>query len=78
MKIEMITDTFVNEFDGQAQSCANDCTEYFGKTSAVIKLQINAGIREHYEWDSTDCKNVIGCGEDYCYRDYTPKTSIYL
>ncbi|WP_294413853.1 hypothetical protein [uncultured Ruminococcus sp.] len=77
MKIEKITDAFVNEFDGQVQSCSNDCTEYFGKTLAVIKLQINAGIRKDYDWDSDDCKNVIGCGEDYCYRDHTPKTTIY-
>lgn len=76
MKVEKITDTFVNEFDVQAQKCWNDCTEYFGRTKENIDAQYPE-IREHYGWDAADCQNVISEGKTYCYRDHTPKTNIY-
>lgn len=39
MKIEKITDAFVNEFDGQAQSCADNCTD-LGSLCAYIGGQL--------------------------------------
>lgn len=76
MKIEKITDTFVNEFDAQAQSCSDDCEEYRGKTEDTIKGQYPEE-RESYEFDLADCKNVKSKGHTYCYREYTAKTTIY-
>lgn len=78
MKIEKITNAFVNEFDAQTQGCADDCKEYFGKVNANIRDQKKAQLRTYSTWDRTDCRNVIEAGCTYCYIGYTPKTSIYL
>ena len=78
MKIEKITDAFVNEFDAQAQSCWDDCDEYRGSAKADIAWQIRNNLRSYYEWDRTDCENIIYGGLTYCYLDKTPKTCIYF
>ncbi|MBR5513160.1 MAG: hypothetical protein IKV85_04140 [Ruminococcus sp.] len=78
MKIEKIENGFVNEFEGEAQSCWDDCTEYRGKTSGINSLIRRAG----YKGDASrsdlnhlaEIKDVFGY---YCYREKTPKTCIY-
>ena len=78
MKIEKITDAFVNEFDGEAQSCRNDCTEYFGKTEGQVswlkkcKLTLTNGqdSRGHHV-------RALEFGSTSCYWDKTPKACIY-
>lgn len=76
MKIEKITDAFVNEFDAQAQSCYDDCNEYRGSARANIEEQIKGG-REYWGFDIDEYKDITANGDLYCYRDKTPKTCIY-
>lgn len=78
MKVEKITDAFVNEFDAQTQGCSNDCAEYRGKTKSLIEGQLAISLRDHWGYDRDDQQKVLLAGKTYCYRDYTPKTSIYL
>lgn len=79
MKIKKITDAFVNEFDGQTQSCSDDCKEYRGKAKADIQQQIDSGVRSYWGYSQSDQKKVNEAGFlYYCYLDKTPKTSIYL
>ena len=74
MEIKKITDAFVNEFDGAAQSCWDDCTEYRGKTSYTYNLIRRAGFG-NLDWDHfADIKAIFG---DFCYMEKTPKTCIY-
>ena len=77
MKIEKITDTFVNEFDAQAQSCSDDCEEYRGKKEADVNYYIKRNQRKIREFDSQECKDAKEAGYVYCYLDHTPKTTIY-
>ena len=77
MKIKKITDAFVNEFDAQAQSCWDDCKEYRGSTKDDIQDQLDIKLRSHWAYDSDDQQKVRIAGETYCYRDKTPKSSIY-
>lgn len=78
MKIEKITDAFVNEFDAQTQGCSDDCEEYRGRTKTLIEGQLAIHLRNYWGYDSTDQQQVLLAGQTYCYREYTPKTSIYL
>ncbi|MBQ6945424.1 MAG: hypothetical protein IJN43_14030 [Ruminococcus sp.] len=76
MKIEKITDTFVNEFDAQTQGCADDCTVYRGKTYDDIKADY-VDWRYHYGYDRDENRESLRINGYYCYRDKTPKGTIY-
>ena len=79
MKIEKIENGFVNEFEGEAQSCWDDCTEYRGKTSAINAQIRRAGFKGDASRSDLDNYSIIKDMFDYyCYREKTPKTSIYL
>ena len=76
MKIEKITDTFVNEFDAQTQGCADDCKVYRGKTYDDIKADYPE-YREHYGYDQEENRYLLQRDGYYCYRNLTPKGTIY-
>ncbi len=75
MKVEKITDTYFNEFDGKAQGCSDSCTEYRGKTSGDYTLLLRAGFKG--DGSVSDARAAIEAGYTYCYKDKTPKGNIY-
>lgn len=77
MKIEKISDSFVNEFDAQAQGCQNDCIVYHNNTKEMINSTMY--LREQRKKKKEDQKTVndiLGVG-NYCYESRTPYKNIY-
>lgn len=75
MKVNKIGNAYFKEFDGMAQSCWNECAEYRGKSSAINTLIRNAG----FKGDGTDKEIEIlqKAFGSYCYKERSPKTSMF-
>jgi len=76
-KIENMLD-IEEQFDVELQGCLNDCTEYFCKTSGNYLLLKKAGFRVDGNISNADRRKALELFGFYCYKEMTPKTSIFF
>lgn len=78
MKIEKITDSFVNEFDAQAQNCWNDCLVLHASTADKIDDTMYCRSSRGYNKADQEAVNAFEGVGNYCYESRTPYKNIYL
>jgi len=74
-KIENMLD-IEEQFDVELQGCLNDCKEYFCKTSGNYLVLKRAGFR--VDGSKADRREALALFGFYCYKEMTPKTSIFF
>ncbi|MCR5637386.1 MAG: hypothetical protein K6F97_00855 [Lachnospiraceae bacterium] len=77
MKIEKISDSFVNEFDAQTQGCLNDCLILHASTTDKINDTMYCRSSRGYNNEDQKAVNALEGVGNYCYESRTPERNIY-